>query len=709
VRLSRRSSDFERQVEGATRLQSGCKVRWSQLSALLTAFLIVGLVFPLLCAEKCEAQLPVITAARAAHKLTMADAAARYPVRLRAVVTYYDPSPIPGHTIFFVADATGGVYVSLVSNSAVPLRAGDLVEVTGVSGPGEFAPVVDQATVVRIEPAHLPLAAPRVGLTDLLTGTYDSQWVEVEGVVHAVRMTQRHLYLEMKIRDGNIEAMSLKRSDAENQQLTRSLVDAIITVRGNAGTVFNAQRQMTGAHLIFPGIETVHIEEPAPGDPFASPVQGVDGLLHFSSASGLQHRVHVRGTVTLQWPGRLLCIEDHGHGLCAQIEQTSVLKRGEVVDLLGFPMIGTFTPTLVDASYQLAPQATGARFRPRGVLAITTDQALQGSYDAQLISIEAKLIGHDRSAEEPTLVLSSGKAVFLAILPPRYSLQDLELEEGSMLRLTGICSMLSDGSKRDPRSGFPMATAFRILRESPDDVLVVAAPSWWNASHTMHVLELALLLVVAALCGVLILGQRVKRQTNTIRDSEERFRYLAAHDSLTRLPNRASVLNALEEALQTARGKDTSVCIALIDLDHFKQINDTLGHLAGDEVLRESARRLASSIRSTDAIGRYGGEEFLIVFRDMEQENGIARSEIMRRSLCEDPIRWGGRDLTITCSIGVATSRQVSASLPALVSTADHAMYEAKAQGRNRVVAAQPTPEEPVARYQQSIPAGMHG
>jgi diguanylate cyclase (GGDEF)-like protein len=131
--------------------------------------------------------------------------------------------------------------------------------------------------------------------------------------------------------------------------------------------------------------------------------------------------------------------------------------------------------------------------------------------------------------------------------------------------------------------------------------------------------------------------------------------------------------------------------------------------LAGDEVLRESARRLASSIRSTDAIGRYGGEEFLIVFREMEQENGIARGEIMRRTLCEDPIRWEGKDLTITCSIGVASSRQVSASLPALIAIADRAMYAAKSQGRNRVVGAQPDLEELTPRYQQSIPAGMHG
>ena len=151
--------------------------------------------------------------------------------------------------------------MSLARNSPLPLDAGDLVEVTGTSGPGEFAPIVDRATVLKIAPSRLPAVVRQVGLPDLLTGQEDSQWVEIKGVVHAVHTTQRHLYLEVKMRDGDISAMTVLRSQGEGQSLAQSLVDATVTVRGVAGTVFNAQGQMTGAHLIFPGIETVHIEE----------------------------------------------------------------------------------------------------------------------------------------------------------------------------------------------------------------------------------------------------------------------------------------------------------------------------------------------------------------------------------------------------------------------------------------------------------------
>jgi diguanylate cyclase (GGDEF)-like protein len=147
-------------------------------------------------------------------------------------------------------------------------------------------------------------------------------------------------------------------------------------------------------------------------------------------------------------------------------------------------------------------------------------------------------------------------------------------------------------------------------------------------------------------------------------------------------------LSSLDAALARARLRNSSVCVALIDLDHFKNINDTFGHVAGDEVLREAARRLSSAIRSTDAIGRYGGEEFLIVFNEMEPDHGLARSELVRQALCQWPVRWEGKEIAVTCSIGVAASEADYDSASALVSSADHAMYAAKMRGRNRVVSA---------------------
>jgi diguanylate cyclase (GGDEF)-like protein len=628
--------------------------------------------------------LPTMVTASAIHRMTPEDAARGYPVRLQAVVTYFDPSPNPRHSVLFVADESGSIYVALSHNPIAPLKPADLVEITGVTSPGEFAPVVDFAQAHRIGTGQLPATAPRVDLADMAIGEVDGQWVEIEGVVHAIRATGKHLYLDIALRDGDITAMTLNAGRAHYEPL----IDATVRLRGNEGTIFNDRRQLTGAHLLFPGTQTLRVEAAAPAKAFDLPLKRIDSLLRYSSGAALHHREHVQGVVTLDWPGRLLCIADgETQGLCAQIEQTEPLHRGDQVDLAGFPQVGAFTPTMSHAIFRSAGTLPGTSQAVHPITLIPA-QALSGRSDAELVTIEGRLIGHDLSAADPTIVVQAGKSVFLAVLPPKYAAEDLKFEEGSLLRITGVCSNQSDGTKVDNRSGFPIATSFRVLLDSPRDVTVLEMPSWWNARHTLGILAIALLAALAGLTGVLMLSQRVKRQNGMIRGSEERFRHLATHDGLTQLPNRASVLNSLEAALTRRRLTNTSVCVALIDLDHFKNINDTFGHVAGDEVLREAARRLSSAIRSTDVIGRYGGEEFLIVFDEMEQDHGVARSDLVRRTLCEWPVRWEGKEIAVTCSIGVAASGADVDSASTLVSSADHAMYAAKMRGRNRVVSA---------------------
>ncbi len=647
----------------------------------MPAFILLAVLMQVrvFAAEPSHLALPTMVTASAIHRMTPEDAARGYPVRLQAVVTYFDPAPNPRHSVLFVSDQSGSIYVALSNNPVAPLKTADRVEITGVTSPGEFAPIVDFAQARRIGAGQLPATAPRVDLADMAIGEVDGQWVEIEGVVHAVRTAGKHLYVDIALRDGEITAMTAYADRAYYEPL----IDATVRVRGNEGTIFNDRRQLTGAHLLFPGRQTFRVMTPAPAKTLDLPLKRIEGLLRYSTSAALHHREHVQGVVTLDWPGQLLCIADETQGLCAQIEQTEPLHRGDRVDLVGFPQVGAFTPTMSHAIFRdlgATQQAKPVRVLP--------DQALSGTNDSELVTVEGRLIGHDLSAADPTLVVQTGESVFLAVLPPRYVAEDLKLEEGSLLRITGICSNRADGSKVDNRSGFPIATSFRVLLDSPRDITILALPSWWNARHTLGILAVALLVALAGLTGVMMLSQRVRRQNSTIRESEERFRHLATHDSLTQLPNRASVLSSLEAAMAKARLKNSSVCVALIDLDHFKDINDTFGHVAGDEVLRQAARRLSSAIRSTDVIGRYGGEEFLIVFNEMEQEHGVARSELVRRTLFERPVRWNEKNLVVTCSIGVAVSGPDHDSVSALVSSADHAMYAAKMRGRDRVVSA---------------------
>jgi hypothetical protein len=344
--------------------------------------------------QRAEQQpLPTLTKVHDVHSLTIEQAARNYPVRLTTVVTYYDPTVDSRHAAFFTSDASGGIFVSMPE---LPFRAGDLVEITGVSAAGNYAPIVKGTEAHVIGKAHLPSTAPRVSLTELLTGVEDGQWVEVEGLVHAVRQSGQNISLDLALSDGAITANTIKEVGADYD----SLVDAKVRLRGNEAPLFNHQLQMTGVHLFFPNRAQVTVEEPAPAHPFGLAVSPVSGLLRFTPDSTSQHRVHIRGIVTLAWPGRLLCIQDGLHGLCAQTDQTTPLSPGELADMIGFPIIGAFTPTLTRATYE-----AGGYRQPVPAVAVTAEQALRGDHDAELVKLQGQLIGQDDSASDPNMVL----------------------------------------------------------------------------------------------------------------------------------------------------------------------------------------------------------------------------------------------------------------------------------------------------------------
>jgi signal transduction histidine kinase/ActR/RegA family two-component response regulator len=451
--------------------------------------------------------LPTLTKIHDVHNLTIEEAVRNYPVRLTAVVTYYDLNADPRHPVFFASDASGAIFVSM---PALPFQAGDLVEIAGVSAAGDYAPIVKGTEVHVIGKSPLPSTAPRESLTELLTGAEDGQWVEVEGVVQAVRESGKNISLHLALSDGAITASTIKEVGADYH----SLVDAKVRLRGNQAPLFNHQLQMTGVHLFFPHRAQVTVEEPAPDHPFALPVSPVSGLLRFTPNSASHHLVHIRGTVTLAWPGRLLCIQDHLHGLCAQTDQTTPLRPGDLADVIGFPIIGAFTPSLTRATYK----AAGYR-QPVPAVAVTADQALRGDHDAELVEIQGQLIGQDESASDPTIVLASGKFVFSAVLPAQSPEQRLPVwKKGTTFKIVGICSV-KDGTDRAGAGGdgYSIGASFRILLRSAQDVVVIKSPSWWTPTHAIAMLGAGTMFILVVLTWVFVLRKRVKEQTDTIR------------------------------------------------------------------------------------------------------------------------------------------------------------------------------------------------
>lgn len=170
---------------------------------------------------------------------------------------------------------------------------------------------------------------------------------------------------------------------------------------------------------------------------------------------------------------------------------------------------------------------------------------------------------------------------------------------------------------------------------------------------------------------------------------QEQLRDLATRDALTTLWNRSAVLNLLNNELSRGGREGKPAGVILADLDHFKRINDTLGHLAGDHVLREVSRRMLTSLRPYDLIGRFGGEEFLIVLPGCDRLTTYRLAERLRVSVSEEPFVWEGEPLDITLSLGVAAwlgGQQANAI--ELLRTADEALYQAKRSGRNQTVLA---------------------
>jgi diguanylate cyclase (GGDEF)-like protein/PAS domain S-box-containing protein len=167
------------------------------------------------------------------------------------------------------------------------------------------------------------------------------------------------------------------------------------------------------------------------------------------------------------------------------------------------------------------------------------------------------------------------------------------------------------------------------------------------------------------------------------------LQHRAVHDCLTGALNRGAIIDVLEKELARAQREKTVVTVALIDADHFKAINDTHGHLVGDYTLREVVHRIRDVLRPYDHLGRYGGEEFLVVAPAKDGIVGL--HERIRDAVAATPFQTSAGELTITVSIGVAASDDGTTHADQLILRADEALYRAKEEGRNRVVSMVPT------------------
>ena len=181
-------------------------------------------------------------------------------------------------------------------------------------------------------------------------------------------------------------------------------------------------------------------------------------------------------------------------------------------------------------------------------------------------------------------------------------------------------------------------------------------------------------------------GKRILDLQQSLKEALEVQRYQAQHDRLTGIFNHVEILNILEKELDRAGRQNGDLAVIMGDLDHFKKVNDTYGHVAGDAVLVEVAARMKNNIRLYDSAGRYGGEEFLLVLPGCTTDEVMIIAHRILESISKDPVMFNNIPIKVTISLGVAVNRvgEIVATTE-LVQLADTALYRAKQNGRNRV------------------------
>jgi len=193
-------------------------------------------------------------------------------------------------------------------------------------------------------------------------------------------------------------------------------------------------------------------------------------------------------------------------------------------------------------------------------------------------------------------------------------------------------------------------------------------------------------------------GRRILELQERLLAAEEVARDRATHDPLTGLWNRDHVFSSLAKELDRSMRDGSSLSVIMADLDHFKSVNDTYGHMAGDAVLRETALRAGRSIRKYDMLGRYGGEEFVRVCPGCDAASVGILGERIREGLASEPVNTSEGLIPITLSVGTVTTVGGRSTPEAMVRAADAALYRAKENGRNRVEHARPRDMEDALR-----------
>ncbi|WP_298209473.1 EAL domain-containing protein [Acidovorax sp.] len=290
-----------------------------------------------------------------------------------------------------------------------------------------------------------------------------------------------------------------------------------------------------------------------------------------------------------------------------------------------------------------------------------------------------------------SMVLAAGVYDTDGVLFAHYA-RDPDPSFPTTLNATGL-----DGAQE--RAGWRLLEIARPIADSAAPLGTLYIRKSMRAVYTRLAVRFASALLIAV-CVMAMATALVLRSRAAVREAENRLHTLAHTDAVTSTGNRHAFNERLAAELELARSAGHQVALVYIDLDNFKTLNDTFGHAAGDNLLRQAAKRLQSVVRNTDFISRLGGDEFALVLRlDMDD---AALDKYTQRivGVFQTAYTEVGQQMNITCSAGVATFPQDASDMDALLSNADTAMYRAKEMGKNRCVRFEASMNQAVVRRQ---------
>ena len=431
-------------------------------------------------------------------ELAPAESERGYPVLLQGEVVWSDPHA----DFFFLLDASRGVKVNWRGRAAPPPDPFSNVVITGTSANGPFAPIVNAAAVMP-KGKSAPPEARRVTLEQMLTGAEEAGWVEVLGYLRGVFPDGAWTRLEMTTAAGEFGALLPAHQD------TSGLAGAVLRLQGVCSATANDRRQLTGVQLWVPSREFVHIEEPAPQDPFAAPTRTIPSLRQFGQLQTINRRVLTHGVVLYQVPGRYVLIQDGAEGLQVLSRDTARLAPGDHIEVVGFPGREGNRVVLREALYR--PTALGAA---SAAVPLKTLSPFDAELDGRLVQVDGTLVQLLAQEKQIDLTLKRDGVLFAAVLDTtKGTALSEQWNPGSRLGVTGVLRAHFDESRH--------TTGFHVQLRSPEDVRVLARAPWWTIERAFGVAGFLAAGSALVILWVLALRRRVRHQTQQIREQME--------------------------------------------------------------------------------------------------------------------------------------------------------------------------------------------